>query len=241
MTCRSNTISIDESAILRIIISALQVIEPRLGIVVVASVADGVAVHDVGGVGGCGAVGAGDGNDIAPGIVAVVAHPMDGVFVGGAVLPGEEEALYIALGIGGIVVGCVAVATVGGIEQGIGHILCIVDEVHDHGAVSVGVALPYHSAVEGQVGMSHTVHYLLRTDALCIVVVGVGLVSGGEAYKLSAVLPDEIRVGLLPVGIADGVAACDCSGNGSAVVALTLVDNAGQGTVLCPAYFLHQI
>ena len=90
--------------ICRIIVSALEVVESRLGIVVVASVAEGVTEHEVGGVCRGIAVGISNGNEISPGIVGVMAHPENFLLFGSSVLPGKEDSFYISLGVNGVVV-----------------------------------------------------------------------------------------------------------------------------------------
>ena len=74
LTCRSDTISIDESTKNRVIVSALQIIEARLRIVVVATVAEGVDVGDAVGSGNGIAIVVGDGEDLAPGVVGVACY-----------------------------------------------------------------------------------------------------------------------------------------------------------------------
>lgn len=75
MTGRRNTISIDKSTILRIVVSALQIIESRLGVVVVASVAEGVEVGYAVGAGNGSAGVVGDGQELAPGAVRCAVLP----------------------------------------------------------------------------------------------------------------------------------------------------------------------
>ncbi len=225
MACRNDTIRVNKPTDFGIVITAGYIIESRLGIVVVASIAEGVTEHDAGGVGEGLVQGVGNGDQVAPGIVGVVTHPLDFLLLGIRILPREEDALHVALGIGGVVILCEAAAAVGGVEEGEGSALIVVDEVHDHRAVPVGEAFPDHSAVEGQVGVGHTVNHLLGANAVCIVVVGADLPVYGEARKLSAVLPGQIGVGLGAIGVEDGVAAYYSTADRCSAESLTFVDN----------------
>lgn len=72
----------------RIIISALEVVEAGFGVVVVASVAQGVEVGNVGAAGNCYAVCVGYADDLAPSVIAVIGNK------GSAAV---EQAYYVTL------------------------------------------------------------------------------------------------------------------------------------------------
>ncbi len=130
----------------RVIVAALEIVEARLGIVVIAAVAQGVTVQEVGGVGGGSAVG-GDRCDIAPCIVLIVPHPIDVVEPCCLVQLCGENALHVALRVDRIVILRIAAAAVLGIPQAKGSALLIVEEVHDDFGVFIRIAFTHDLAV----------------------------------------------------------------------------------------------
>ena len=132
-------------------------------------------------------------------------HPSDLLLAGGSVFLGKEDAFHIPLGIGCVVVLSEAGTAVVGIPETKGLALLIVGEDHDDGGIPIGEAFLYNLAVLGNIGMDDTVYDLPGTDAVYIVVVGIGLVVGGQTCKLSAVLPCQIGVELLTVAVVVGL------------------------------------
>jgi hypothetical protein len=74
LPCGNITIRIDESSDYGIIVSALQVIEPRLIVIVVATVAEGVDEGDMGGVGNGVTVSVNHGEKLSEGGIGIVAN-----------------------------------------------------------------------------------------------------------------------------------------------------------------------
>ena len=135
-------VGIDESMIQGIIVSTLQIIEARVGIVVVASIAQGIQVGDVVCICNTVAVLIGNAENFAPGVVAVPGHD-------GSVFIQEHE--NISLEIQHIVV-CLRSGGAVGIDQGIGGAVGVVEEIQHLGGVhAVGDGIPYHLAVLGDI------------------------------------------------------------------------------------------
>ena len=108
--------------------------------------------------------------------------------------------IFYPLCVYGVVVLGEGGATVVGVPETKGLALFVVGEDHDNGGIPIGEAFLYHPAVLGDVAVYNTVHYLRPTDPVCIVVVGISLVPGGDACKLSAVLPCQVGIGLDTLG-----------------------------------------
>jgi len=124
------SISIDKSANFGIIIPALEVIEAGFGVVDIAAVAQGV----VGAEGGSKVAGGGKG--FAPGIVGVADHCRAAAV---------EDGGYIALQVGGVVVGC---AVVGDGYRGTAGIIAEVQRIAANGHAAEAAAV-IHIAVGG--------------------------------------------------------------------------------------------
>ena len=134
----------DEAAKFRAIVSAVEIVQPSLGVVIVASVAEGVFVaHGVAG-------GVGDGA-VAPGVVAVLSHDLAG---GGA-----DDGYNVSLQVVEVV------------EQhgpvGKAHALAgaVVDEAHD----AVAGFLRQNLAAVEEEFRGGAVHRFGRSDAVMII------------------------------------------------------------------------
>ena len=176
-------IRIDKPTIRRIIISTLQIIEACFGIVVVASIAQGVNVCH----------GAGTGNDFAPCVIGVACHFL--VFLNCGACVNTHQLDNIALQIQDIVVSSIATAAVGRVPQCKRITGVVIDEIHH----SVTIALANDFAVLRDVGMRYAVYDLLCTDTICIIAVVVGTTISGDTRKLSALHPSQVGVGLFAV------------------------------------------
>ncbi len=194
----------------RIIISTLQIIEPRFGIVVISSVADGVTGDEAGcacratvGVGNC---------YVAPRVIVVVADNSFGVgdCSRRCVLVGydTEDALYVTLCVGCVEVGVVVCATVGGVGDGKWLAQFIIDEVHDDGRITIGEGFADDLAIERSIGVRDSVNFLLRADSIQVIRIAVGLTARGDARELSALYPRQVGIRLYTISIGQGIATC---------------------------------
>ena len=176
MPCRKKSVGIDESAGLGVVVAALEVVEPRLGVVDIAAVAQGVQ-----GAYGAG-LGAGGGKGIAPGIVGVAGH---------GAAEGIKQAYDIALQVRHIVVDGGAVGDGEGQTGGIvGEIESIAALGHLHQLAAVIDIFPGGgSAVLGA--------YPLGAQAIGIVGKGPAFAGTLHGGQLPAMLPghDPIAVG----------------------------------------------
>ena len=195
-------IRIDKSTDAGIVISALEVVEPGISVVVVAAVANGIDLAD--GV----LVGAGDGKDVAPGVVLVLTK-------GCAQIAHDPD--HIALLVQNIVVSTTLV------HAGIGKTVGIIDDLEDMLRGTLCPGLADDLAVQGVVMIGNTVDGLAVPDAGHVVGVGDGLTIAGCGDKLPALLPTESPAGA--VVVADRVAAYGGSvDNGtSRIQTLTLI------------------
>ena len=146
---------------LRVIIPAIQVIQPRLGVVIVPPVAEGILVaHGVAG-------GVGDGA-VAPGVVAVLGHNLSG--------SSPDNGNNIPLDIVEVV------------EQhgpvGKAHALAgaVVDEAHD--AVA-GFLRQDLAAVEEELRLG-SVHRFGRADAVGVILIAIRVAAAGDLRQLPA-------------------------------------------------------
>ena len=154
-------VNIDKPSKLRAIVSAVEIIQPGLGVVVVASVAEGILVaHGVAG-------GVGDGA-VAPGVVAVGGNDL----AGGGPDDGDDIPLDI----------------VEVVEQhgpvGKAHALAgaVVEEPHDR---IPGLLRQNLGAVEEEF-RGGSIHRLAGADAVGVVLIAVGVAAVGDFPQLPA-------------------------------------------------------
>ena len=209
LPCRGVAICIYKSANGGVVISALQVVEAGLGVVVVAAVAEGVGVCQ----------GAGGGEDFAVGVVGVGG-------CGAAFF--VYEAQHIALEVGDVVVHRVVNLQRKGIAT------LVVEEVE--GGVAVG--LPEELAACVEVGVGNAVHRLGHAQPVGIVGVGNTLCAVGGGDQLSAVSPAQCPAGAVVITDGVTAVGCAGDGAGFRIVGLTLVGNrlpavSRQRTVPC--------
>ena len=158
---RNSTIRTDEPSKLRTIVPAVEVIQPRFGIVVIAPVAEGILfAHGVAG-------GIGDGA-FAPGVVAVPGHHL--------ARSGPHDGDDIPLHVVEVIIQRVAV--------GEAHPLArtVVEEQHNAVPGFLGQDL---AAVEEKLRLG-AVHRLGRADAVGVVLVAVGIAAVGDLRQLPA-------------------------------------------------------
>ena len=155
---------------LRIVITAGYIIESSLGVVVIASVPQGVDAGQI----------AGGGEELAPGVVGVGGD-------GGSA--GVEDAGYIALQVGQVVVGDGVRGGTGFVGEGVGIAALIVEEFQLFAVVILGDQL----AALPEVLVLHAVNGLGKPEAVSVVGVGGGQVFGGirGTCQPSAVYPGE--------------------------------------------------
>ena len=159
-------IGVEEAAHLGVVISTLQVVEAGFLVIDISSISQRIDNAEGGG------HGAGAGELLAPGIVAITDHSVSGLV---------QNGYHIALDIGGIVVGCAV------IDQGQGLAIRRVGEVEVRSVTDHAQKLTAVVEIAVAIG-AVTAGY---TQAVCIV----GIVPGGGAVlfrhgnKLSAMLP----------------------------------------------------
>jgi len=130
-------IRIDESSYFGIIISGLQVIEPGLGIVDIAAVAEGIDIGEVGCRGDRRARAVGNGGDFAPGVVGIADNDRAG---------SVSHTHDISLQVQEIVVDRLRCSAVAGIERRIGFSIRPVEKLRD--LLSLSHARQLRAAVE---------------------------------------------------------------------------------------------
>ena len=136
-------------------------------IVVVATIANGIDLAD--GV----LVGAGDGEDVAPCIVLILAE-------GCAQIANNSDDITL------LIQNIVQLGAI--VDHGIGLAVLIIGKVHDRG---VADGQPYQLVTHVVIGVLHAVHDLLVPQAVGIVLVGDALTSAGGGHQLPAVGPTE--------------------------------------------------
>ena len=168
-------VCIQESAGVRVVVPALEVVQLRFGVVDIAPVAEGV----VGTQGGC--QGAGDGEGIAPGVIGVGNHRAS---------RSVQDCRHIPLQVGGVVVGGAVVG------RGHGNAIGIVGEVQ--GVAAYGHLAELTSVVDIAIG-----HRAVGTaDSHTVLVIGIGPGGTvlGDGCQFPAMLP-----GVLPHAVRQGV------------------------------------
>ena len=123
LACAGVAVGVDEPMCYRVVISALEVIEPSLGVVVVASVAQRVDLRHC----ACG------GEDVAPCVIGIGSHRRAAAI---------DQLDHIALQVQDIVIGGKTAAVVGGIIQGERQPLIIIDEIQNRCAAAAADRLP---------------------------------------------------------------------------------------------------
>ena len=173
MPCGGVDVGIDEPAHLRVVITAVQVIESRLGVVVVASVAEGVEIsrHP--------AVVVGDGA-VAPGVVAVGRHEL----AGGRVHQSNNVALQVVD----------VVVHVAAVDHAHARSRAVVEKPANVAAL----VLRQDLRPVQEVGRGCSVDRLLRADPVGIIGVGVAVRPIAQSGQLTS-LPG---VGVAVVGLA---------------------------------------
>ena len=182
MPSRNKTICADESPELRAIVPAIEVIQPRLGVVIIPPVAEWILfAHGV-------AAGVDDGA-LAPGIVAVPGHHL--------ARSGPHDGNDVPLHIVEVVIQRVAV--------GEAHPLARAVVEEQHGGIP-GLLRQNLAAVEEELRLG-AVHRLGRADAVGVVLIAVGVAAVGDFPQLT---PLPAVAGTVVAGhIADGVVT-DC-------------------------------
>ena len=186
-TGRCKCIGIDESTDGGVVITGLQVIEPGIMVINIATIQQRIQLND------CMGTGSRGGNDVAPGVIGVVADKAAGI---------AADFNHIALQIGDVIVGCavqryrggIAVTIVGEVE-GVGTLR----HLHQLGAV-VHIGIGIRAVAPAG---AHTVG---------IIGVGPGGVTPCHGSKLSAMLPS-----IGPCTIVEGITHL-IVGNGYAVI-----------------------
>ena len=175
---RQFRVDIDKPPELRAIVPAIEVIQPRLGIVVVTPVAEGVLfTHGVAGGVGNGA--------LAPGVVAVSGHHL--------ARGGPDDGDDIPLHVVEVIIQRVAV--------GKAHPLARAVVEEQHNAVP-GLLSQDLAAVEEKLRFG-AVHRLGRADAVGIVLIAIGVAAVGDLRQLPA-LP-AVAGAVVACHVADGV------------------------------------
>lgn len=173
-------VCVDKPADLGIIVAALEVIEARFSIVIIAAVAKGIEL--------------GDGRPDRSGTGAAVRHGkrsapcVVGVF-GGETAAAVDQRHNVALQVGDVVVGGGG-AVRGLVGDGIGALLAVVEEVENVAAP----ALAHHAAVLRDELGGDAVDGLAGADAVHVVGVGGGAAAAGHRGKPAALRPRH-RVG----------------------------------------------
>ena len=154
-------VNIDKPPELRVIIAAVEIVQPRLGVVIVPPVAEGILIaHGVAG-------SVGDGT-LAPGVVAVLSHDLSRCGAG----DGNDIPLQV----------------VEVVEQhgpvGEAHALAgaVVEEPHDR---IPGLLRQNLGAVEEKL-RSGAVHCLAGADTVGVVLIAVGVAAAGDLPQLTA-------------------------------------------------------
>ena len=168
-------VRIQESAGVRIVVPALEVVQLRFGVVDIAPVAEGV----VGAQGGC--QGAGDGEGFAPGVIGVGNHRAS---------RSVQDGRHIPLQVGGVVVGGAVVG------HGHGNAIGVVGEVQ--GVAAYGHLAELAAVVDIAIGN----RAVGTADSHTVLVIGIGPGGAvlGDGCQLPAMLP-----GVLPHAIRQGV------------------------------------
>lgn len=197
MTCACVLVCIYEPADSRIIIPALQVVEPRLAVIIVSAIAQGVGVcHSAGG-----------GGDIAVGVIGVGGY--NGV--ADAVHQVDDVTLEVRdVEVLGAIVGHAVRCTVG-----------VIGEIY--GGAAKG--LPEEAAAGVGVGVLDAVYGFGGADAVLVVGVADGGACLAGAGELAAIAPGEGPA--VAIIVAHRVATDGCAGDriGGAVIGLALVGN----------------
>ena len=198
----------------RVIIAALQIIEPGFYVVVIPTVAQGVPVGK-GGAGGllihqAVTVSVRNANQLAPCIVGIggvdLFRPANEISVGILHRQGAENFNHVALLVQRIEVCYVAAAIIGGILDCKGSALGIVGEDHDLGRAAAALLFVDYLAIQDAVLMLRIPYLFIGANAVGIVCIGGRLASGGNGGQLPPVFPGQAGVGrsVIPVfGIAD--------------------------------------
>ena len=185
MPCRSNEISVEETPEGGVIISALEVIEAGFGVVVVAAVAEGVQVCD----GEVLALGFGDAEDIAPGVVGIFRDSLVGTV---------EDFHHIALAVDHIVIGTVGslglvqIATHG--QRVAGFVVGEVQAADISTRAGIRHIVPDNTAILRHILMLQALGDLYAAHTGHVVLVAVGLVALGDAAEPPALRPGQVRV-----------------------------------------------
>ena len=188
----SKAIRIDEPTDAGVVISALEVVEPGFCVVVVAAVADGVDFAD--GV----LVGSGDGQDIAPGIVLVLAEGCAQIADDADDIPLLVQDVVIAIPV---------------VYAGIRQVTGIVDDVKNVFRSVFCPRLPDNLAVQRFVMIGDIAGSLAVTNARKVVSICDVLPVAGSGGKLPSFFPIERPTGAIVVAqrvadfvIGDGLA-----------------------------------
>ena len=168
-------VCIQESAGVRVVVPALEVVQLRFGVVDIAPVAEGV----VGAQGGC--QGAGDGEGLAPGVIGVGNHRAS---------RSVQDCRHIPLQVGGVVVGGAVVG------HGHGNAIGVVGEVQ--GVAAYGHLAELTAVVDIAIGN----RAVGTADSHTVLVIGIGPGGAvlGNGCQLPAMLP-----GILPHAVRQGV------------------------------------
>ena len=184
-------IRIDKPPQCGVIVSGLQVIETGFGIVVIATVADGVQVCEL----------AGLGENCAVGVVSIAGHGLAG---------GIDQMHHVALQVQDIVVGSGGSRAAGlrGQVQHIRPVVQVIEEVQRIICAILGIALPQQQAGGVGVVMPDAVHLFPGAQAVDVVVKAQGRAGLDSLAQLSAVSPAQCPGGqITDVEIACGVAS----------------------------------
>ena len=188
-------VGVDKPPNYRVIIPALQIVIPRLPVLIVAAISQGVDIgHFAGGVG-----------HVAPGVVLIRCNTGGGEGFGRGVVGDLVQAGDVALLVGFVVVG------VAGVFVGVGELDAVVegqrpaggvvDEVHLGAAPLLADDLAVLRCIIMHDRRIIAVHESLAgADAVGAVGIGRGFSAAGQAGKLAAVLPRQGVLGAVEVG-----------------------------------------
>ena len=184
MPSRNKTICADESPELRAIVPAIEVIQPRLGVVIIPPVAEWILfAHGV-------AAGVDDGA-LAPGIVAVLSHDL--------ARSGPHDGDDIPLHVVEVIIQRVPI--------GKAHPLARAVVEKQHGGVS-GLLGQDLAAIEEELRLG-SVHRFGRADTVGVVLIAVGIAAAGDLPQLPALpgVGGAVVAGHVPDGVVgDGLA-----------------------------------
>ena len=175
---RNSTIRADKPPELRAIVPAIQVIQPRLGVIVIAPVAEWILFAH--------SVAAGVGNSaLAPGVVAVLSHDLS--------RGGPDDGDDIPLQVVEVIIQRVAI--------GKAHPLARAVVEEQHGGIP-GLLGQDLAAVEEKLRLG-AVHRLAGADAVGIVLVAIGVAAAGDFPQLPALpaVAGAVVAGHVPDGI----------------------------------------